>query len=337
MNESVLRPPTTYPAYPPYHTGKYLEEYFFDFYERNKKRFAFLKREYLPIFWTNCYVNGVQEGWGERTNPADMQREINKLNPNGEYFTVIQHVDAPMNPIPQNTIMFAAGGNVQGPNIIPIPLVCGPMPINTTKDKEYLASFVGSSTSNIRNDIIEQFENERKEIDTSLGMKNKLGTLAIMENKCDIFIQHKGWDHNVNNDEFISYVDASLKSKFVICPRGYGPTSFRLYEAMQMDTVPVYISDRFWLPWISELNWNEFCVFLMPDHISDLRFILESIDDEKYESMKNKIKELYETYFTLEGTCNKILEILEDLDRGPTNYLVGHKPRDRRVDRGGIK
>ena len=288
MSSSILQPPNTYPAYPPYHKGKYLEEYFFDFYERNKERFNNLPRNYIPIFWTNCYVNGVNEGWGERISPAEMQVEINKIDPNGSYFTVIQHVDAPMNVIPPNTIIFAAGGNVTGSSVIPISLVCGSMPVGITKDKEYLASFVGSSTSNIRNDIIEQYENDP-----------------------DIFIEHKGWDHNVKSDEFTSYVDASLKSKFVICPRGYGPTSFRLYEAMQMDAVPVYVSDRFWIPWTHELNWEEFCVFITPDKLPELKTILESIDDETYEKMKNKIKDLYETYFTLEGTCTKILEILE--------------------------
>ena len=69
----------SYPTYPPYHTGLYLEEYFFEFYQRNIDRFNKLKRKYIPIFWTNCYVNGVQEDWGDKIYMSDIQKEINTL------------------------------------------------------------------------------------------------------------------------------------------------------------------------------------------------------------------------------------------------------------------
>jgi len=78
--------------------------------------------------------------------------------------------------------------------------------------------------------------------------------------------------------------------------------------------VPVYISDRFWLPWQHELNWNEFCIFITEGNIPEIHSILKSIDDTTYSSMKNKIKEVYKNYFTLEGTCNKILEFLEIIE-----------------------
>ena len=31
------------------------------------------------------------------------------------------------------------------------------------------------------------------------------------------------------------------ESVFHLCPRGHGPTSYRLYEALQADTIPIYI------------------------------------------------------------------------------------------------
>jgi hypothetical protein len=30
-------------------------------------------------------------------------------------------------------------------------------------------------------------------------------------------------------------------SEFHLCPRGYGPTSYRLYECLQAETIPIYI------------------------------------------------------------------------------------------------
>jgi len=80
---------------------------------------------------------------------------------------------------------------------------------------------------------------------------------------------------------------------------------------MQLGAVPVYISDRFWLPWTHELNWNDFCVMITEDKIENIHEILESIDDKTYQKMQDKIKEVYDNYFTLEGSCGKILQILE--------------------------
>ena len=289
MNTHILRSEPSYPTYPPYHTGKYLEEYFFDFYQRNVDRFG--KRQYIPVFWTNCYVNGVQEGWGDKVDFIEMQRELNRLDPNGSYFTVCQHDDAPMHILPTNTFVFSAGGNVVGSNTIPIPLICGRLAPQKKQEKEYLASFVGSTTHSIRNKMAES-----------------------LRDHSDVYVSTKGWDPKVKYDQVEDFVSASTRSKFVLCPRGYGPSSFRLYEAMQLDAVPVYISDRFWLPWQHELNWNEFCVLITEDQIPDIHSILSSIDDDTYEMMKRKIQEIYENYFTMEGMSAKIMQMLEILE-----------------------
>lgn len=59
-----------------------------------------------------------------------------------------------------------------------------------------------------------------------------------------------------------AYVDQILASKFVLCPRGHSPSTYRLFEAMQMGRCPVIISDD-WVP-IQEVVWNE-CSILVPE------------------------------------------------------------------------
>lgn len=281
-----LRPEASYPTYPPYHKGLYLEEYFFDFYQRNIERFDKLNRKYFPAFWTNIYVNA---GTSLSQAVYITQGIINQvLHPDGKYFTVCQHDDAPMNILPVNTAIFSAGGNKQGPGINPIPLICGPIAKQEKKDKEFLASFVGSTTHHVRDKMID-----------------------ALKDKSDVYLSTKGWENTMSVDCVQDFIDASLKSKFVLCPRGYGLSSFRLYESMQLDAVPVYISDNFWKPFDYELNWDEFCVSITEQQIPDIYSILASISDEKYQKMKDKIKEIYENYFTLEGTCTKILQRLE--------------------------
>jgi hypothetical protein len=104
----------------------------------------------------------------------------------------------------------------------------------------------------------------------------------------------------VSSHELNHFLQITKRSKYVLCPRGYGNTSFRMYETMQLGAVPVYISDDFFTPWDDELNWNEFCVLIPSERIYDIDKILKSISDEDYEKMLTKIKKIYPKYFTLE-------------------------------------
>ena len=266
-----LRPESTCPAYPPYHTGKYLEEYFFDYYERNKDRFHKLDRKYIPVYWTNCYNNGALPEWGDKVNMLQMQAQLNTLDSSDSYFTVCQHDDAPMHSIPENTVVFSAGGRVKTRMTVPTPLICGELPEHKKKTKKYLASFVGSSTHPIRQKMIDS-----------------------LQGKPEVKISSDGWNMNVSDDRLDDFIQTSLESKFVLCPRGYGPASFRLYEAMQLDAVPVYVSDDLWLPWNHDVNWEEFCVLVSdaPGEINSLYERLQAITDEEYNSMKTKVKEV---------------------------------------------
>lgn len=132
----LLRPPPKYPTYPPYHTGEYLEEYFYSFYLSNKSKFDELNVTLIPVFWTNVYNNG-------EISPHIIQSFLNALPLENVYFTVSQHDDAVREILPPRTIHFSAGGRNGG---IPIPLVCSPIP-NTylgESNKDIFCSFVGS-------------------------------------------------------------------------------------------------------------------------------------------------------------------------------------------------
>jgi hypothetical protein len=92
----------------------------------------------------------------------------------------------------------------------------------------------------------------------------------------EIIIKMKGWNPSVSNVDLNSFIELAVKSKFCLCPRGYGLNSFRLYEAMQLGCVPVIITDEPYLPWKDELNWNEFSVLITPDKISNIVSISRS-------------------------------------------------------------
>lgn len=284
VKNEALRPKSITPTYPPYHTGPYLEEYFFKRFNEETNQ---LSRQYIDIFWTNVFCNSMFAG----QQYANIQEQLDSiLTSNGKYFTVSQFDDGPFEKFPDDTLIFSAGGNREGDNIIPIPLICSSIPkeLIPNKEKTIFASFVGSrNTHPIRMDMCKHLSGKE-------GYEISAGN----------------WSTEVPMDNFKRFVDITCSSKFGLAPRGYGRSSFRLYEILQLGTVPVYISDIHYLPWTDELDWNDFCVPINEDEIEDIDTILKSIDDVEYNILLQNGRMVYEKYFSLEGLFKNIIKRL---------------------------
>jgi hypothetical protein len=278
-----LRISADYPPYPPYHKGKYVEEYFYDYYLQNKKQFDELDYTLIPIFWTNIY--------NTNTNKHLIQSYLDALPRNKKYFTVSQHDDAVIETLPPNTKHFAAGGLGGG---IPIPLICSPIPqdlIQTTVTKDILCSFVGSLPPN---------PGLRKSLYTTL--QNKPGYY---------FSKPRWWTPEISKDKFNEFITITQRSWFTLCPRGYGLQSFRFYEALQLGSIPIFVYNPEWFPFKDFIDWSTFCICVHEKNIQDIPNIINSFTSEqKVVLIKNGYK-VYREFFTLEKTCNYILEILK--------------------------
>lgn len=266
------RPTPSYPTYPPYHTGLYLEDYFYDWYYKND---IDTQRILIPVSWTTCYIESRDSG---------LQEILDSLDQSKKYFSVCQFDDGIKHSLPKDTIQFNAGGNSGG---IPVPLICSKIPAEDIEkfksEKTKLCSFTGSLTHPIRSKMYNEF---------------------IDKSDCEIFV--KQWNASVKENEYESYLSSALKSKFLLCPRGYGLNSFRLYEAFQLGCVPVIISDNMFLPWEDELDWSEFSV--LANNCERLHFNLENISDSSYNTMLEVGQQLFKDYFSLEGMCKQIVK-----------------------------
>jgi hypothetical protein len=273
-----LRPVPTYPVYPPYHIGDYIEDFFYKkFIEENPN----VARAYIALSWTTLYCQNQDPG---------IQNFLNSLDQSKSYFTVCQHDDAPRHSLPPNTLCFSAGGNVSGSNIIPIPLICSELSkeLILKEKKQYTASFVGSATHSIR-----------------------IKMAQILFGKSDYQIWLKNWSPSVDKPDFKLFLELASKSKYMLCPRGYGLNSFRLYEAFQLNCVPVIITDKSYLPWQDELNWSEFSILIDENNLSHIDEILKNIDDDQYNKLLTTGKNIYSSYFTLNGMYDNIIKRLK--------------------------
>lgn len=258
-------------AYPPYHKGLYLEEYFYKQFLLNGKR----TRQYLiPVFWTNCYLSGTIKG---------LQDKLNKLDPDREYFCISQHDDAIKEILPPRTIHFNAGGNKDG---IPIPLVCSPI-FYPEAEKKVFCSFVGSVTHPIRAKISKQLCSE-----TGFEIYNKL------------------WSGKVSDSDKDAFLRKTSESIFSLCPRGYGASSFRFYEALQLGAIPVFIYDKPWFPYEDVINWDSFCIRIHESDIEKIKDILIEYTPF-FSKMKENGKKVYRDYFSLTALPKQIYRILD--------------------------
>lgn len=252
-----------------------MEEYFYDHVYRDTRT----ERSYLPIFWTT-YHSRNNFGHDEKA----LRRVENFCKSIREpCFTVSQYDDGVVVDLPKNILSMSAGG--QGD--IALPLTRYAWNNIERGENKYLASFVGNlktcaAMSDIRKRMIEELSGK------------------------------EGFYFYDTSKSFGPFKEIMLQSKFAICPRGYGRTSFRMYEALQMGTVPVYISDYHWLPFEKYVDWNRLAICITPDKMCSLPERLRSYSDDQINEMAKYGKEVWNRYFSYQGFTETIECMLKE-------------------------
>ena len=157
--------------------------------------------------------------------------------------------------------------------------------VNYKTDRDYLYSFIGSKTHAIRNKII------RANHPPNTFVKDTTG-LNAWEMASDKKLEYEKEFHHVMKESF-----------FVLCPRGIGPCSYRLFETMQLGRVPVIISDQ-WVE-IPDIEWNKISIRVEEGMVQQLPEILNERKKDAIEMGKNARK-CWENFFSPEVSLEKI-------------------------------
>jgi len=97
-------------------------------------------------------------------------------------------------------------------------------------------------------------------------------------------------------------------SKFCLAPRGFGRTSFMMYESIQLETVPIYVYDDLaWLPY-RDLKWDDFAVLISKFELEKLPSVLHNLDVTK---MRHRMRALRDSHFTFDGVLDQIAKFLK--------------------------
>lgn len=272
-------------VYPPYHKGEYLEEFFVGRFKNSDENSDYL---FIPVHWTAVFNYRAKDGLGPGSANQNLRKKlfnkISNLSTEKKYFTVSTHDDAPQGKFPPDTKHFYAGGNSElGTD--PIPLICSEIKFDQDPQKLIFCSFVGSATNHIRNQALQS-----------------------LHSKDGYLINAFHWKPDVSQDQQDLFINCTSRSRFTLCPRGYGATSYRLYESMKLGSIPVYISDKHMLPWSDVLDWNTFCVIVKNSNEYDtLDEHLKNLTESQVRSMQDKLKEIYHLYFTITAVYNQII------------------------------
>ncbi len=90
------------------------------------------------------------------------------------------------------------------------------------------------------------------------------------------------------------YEQSLADSLFVLCPRGMGASSVRLFDVMQAGRVPVILSDE----WLSPEgpDWSSFSLRVKEGHVEQIPALLEARAPEAVE-MGRRARQAWETWF----------------------------------------
>lgn len=186
--------------------------------------------------------------------------------------------------------------------------------------REFLYSFAGAANSAVRVAILSQ--------DHPRGCISETTGRTLWDLKGDALLEYKR-----------GYVETIQHSQFVLCPRGYGPASYRLFETMEMGRVPVVLSDD-WVP-PDGPPWHE-CILRLPENsVPQIDHILASYSD-RAEEMGRRAREVWQEWFSkrvsfhrLVQWCADLLRVQPDLLSSLRAWRVLLHPPHRRIWLGG--
>lgn len=229
-------------------------------------------RELIPFYPTSYWVNN---GYGNDIKAKQEAQEfIDSLDRSKKWFVICQYDDGVLVDWKDLDVLeFNMSKNIG----IGMPLLCRPHPYTFNSEKKWLANFVGSKTHPIR--------------DYSIALKNNPEYYIS-------FDQH----------DIETYCRILHESIFTLCFRGYGLNSFRIGEAIQYGSIPVYISDEHIHPYNTDFQY--FGIVIKDTEAKIIHEILSSIETEEIMTRQHYLKMQYESHFTFSGNLALIINEL---------------------------
>jgi hypothetical protein len=108
------------------------------------------------------------------------------------------------------------------------------------------------------------------------------------------------------------YVQNAVASDYLLVCRGSGNCFTRLYEAMCLGRIPVFIDTDCVLPWEDRIDWRKSCVFLdeseLPNIGAKVRDFHDSISPDDFRTMQHRNRQLWLEHLSPRGFFSTLAE-----------------------------
>lgn len=110
------------------------------------------------------------------------------------------------------------------------------------------------------------------------------------------------------------YVDNLVDCDYVLCIRGSGNYSYRLYEALCMGRTPIVVDTDLALPLADQLDWADLCVWVRPDEVERLPEVVAAVhegrgDDEAI-ARQHRARAAWLEHLSPQGYLARIADVL---------------------------
>lgn len=111
------------------------------------------------------------------------------------------------------------------------------------------------------------------------------------------------------------FFENMMTSDYVLCIRGLGNFSKRLYETLAMGRIPVFVNTDCILPFDNFIDWHKYCVWVEQNEISHIGDILtnfhRSLSDEQFEQLQKDCRKLWENHLSGNGAMMSLQSLLK--------------------------
>jgi len=101
------------------------------------------------------------------------------------------------------------------------------------------------------------------------------------------------------------YVQNIVESDYVVCTRGAGNFSYRLYETLSCGRIPVFVDTDCVLPYDFLVDWREHCVWVEEDDLPQIgERVLEfheGLGEKEFVELQHHCRRFWEQYISPEG------------------------------------
>jgi hypothetical protein len=161
-------------------------------------------------------------------------------------------------------------------------------------------SFQGRMTAGVRVRLIRQFQERERELNAVIRES------SVMPFTWSDTDRMKSEVRNAETE----YADLLRRTKFVLCPRGYGTGTFRMFETMQAGRVPVIISDAYVMP--AGIDWDSCSLSIPESRIDEIPGIIASRMGD-WEVLAANARSVWEANFSPSGSVSMIARRLGEM------------------------